>query len=45
MRWSPLRHDGAVLFAEIAAPPMNLLGPVLVPDLVSARLLGELPEG
>ena len=30
-----LREDGAVLFAEIAAPPMNLLGPELVRDLVS----------
>ena len=29
-------HDeGAVLFVEIAAPPMNLLGPELVRDLVS----------
>lgn len=28
-------RDGAVLFAEIAAPPMNLLGPELVRDLVS----------
>src|SRR5579862_2052498 len=28
-------EDGAVLFAEIAAPPMNLLGPELVRDLVS----------
>ena len=27
--------EGAVLFAEIAAPPMNLLGPELVRDLVS----------
>ena len=27
--------DGGVLFAEIAAPPMNLLGPELVRDLVS----------
>jgi enoyl-CoA hydratase/carnithine racemase len=27
--------DGAVVFAEIAAPPMNLLGPELVRDLVS----------
>jgi enoyl-CoA hydratase/carnithine racemase len=27
--------DGAVLVAEIAAPPMNLLGPELVRDLVS----------
>ena len=30
-----VREDGAVLFAEIAAPPMNLLGPELVRDLVS----------
>ena len=30
-----IRQDGAVLFAEIAAPPMNLLGPELVRDLVS----------
>ena len=29
------RVDGAVLFAEIAAPPMNLLGRELVRDLVS----------
>jgi enoyl-CoA hydratase/carnithine racemase len=28
-------HEGAVFFAEIAAPPMNLLGPELVRDLVS----------
>ena len=27
--------DGPVLFAEILAPPMNLLGPELVRDLVS----------
>src|SRR5919201_4764404 len=27
--------EGAVLFAEIAAPPMNLLGPELVRDLVA----------
>jgi enoyl-CoA hydratase/carnithine racemase len=27
--------EGAVVFAEIAAPPMNLLGPELVRDLVS----------
>src|SRR5262245_40423322 len=27
--------EGAVLFAEIAAPPMKLLGPALVRDLVS----------
>ena len=30
-----IRQDGAVLFVEIAAPPMNLLGPELVRDLVS----------
>ena len=30
-----IRQDRGVLFAEIAAPPMNLLGPGLVRDLVS----------
>ena len=30
-----VREEGSVLFAEIAAPPMNLLGPDLVRDLVS----------
>jgi enoyl-CoA hydratase/carnithine racemase len=30
-----VRKEAAVLFAEIAAPPMNLLGPALVRDLVS----------
>jgi enoyl-CoA hydratase/carnithine racemase len=30
-----VRAEEAVLFAEIAAPPMNLLGPELVRDLVS----------
>jgi enoyl-CoA hydratase/carnithine racemase len=30
-----LSVEGAVLFAEISAPPMNLLGPELVRDLVS----------
>jgi enoyl-CoA hydratase/carnithine racemase len=38
-RWTfetvDVRVDGRVLFAEIAAPPMNLLGPELVRDLVS----------
>jgi enoyl-CoA hydratase/carnithine racemase len=29
------RQEGAVIFADIAAPPMNLLGPELVRDLVS----------
>src|ERR1700726_4875603 len=28
-------REGAVLFVDIAAPPMNLLGPELVRDLVS----------
>jgi enoyl-CoA hydratase/carnithine racemase len=30
-----VREEGAVLFAQIEAPPMNLLGPELVRDLVS----------
>jgi len=30
-----LREDGAILFAEISAPPMNLLGTELIRDLVS----------
>lgn len=30
-----VRAEGGVLFAEIAAPPMNLLGPELVRDLVA----------
>jgi enoyl-CoA hydratase/carnithine racemase len=30
-----VRKEAAVLFTEIAAPPMNLLGPELVRDLVS----------
>jgi enoyl-CoA hydratase/carnithine racemase len=30
-----VRTEGAVIFVEIAAPPMNLLGPELVRDLVS----------
>ena len=38
------RHDGAVLFAEIAAPPMNLLGPKLVRDLVSLIQRAETDE-
>jgi hypothetical protein len=32
-----LRQEGAVLFVYIAAPPMNLLGPELVRDLVSLK--------
>jgi enoyl-CoA hydratase/carnithine racemase len=34
-------QDGGVLFAEIGAPPMNLLGPELVRDLVSLIQLAE----
>src|SRR6516165_8272928 len=30
-----VRQESAVLFADIAAPPMNLLGPAMVRDLVS----------
>ena len=30
-----VRREDGVLFVEIAAPPMNLLGPELVRDLVS----------
>src|SRR5262249_34013159 len=30
-----VRREGAVLFVDIAAPPMNLMGPALVRDLVS----------
>src|SRR4051794_1799266 len=30
-----VRAEGAVFFAETPAPPMNLLGPELVRDLVS----------
>ena len=33
--------EGAVMFAEISAPPMNLLGPELVRDLVALIRLAE----
>jgi enoyl-CoA hydratase/carnithine racemase len=36
--------DGAALFVEIAAPPMNLLGPELVRDLVSLLQRAEADE-
>jgi enoyl-CoA hydratase/carnithine racemase len=36
--------DGAVVFAAIAAPPMNLLGPALVRDLVSLIQQAEADE-
>ncbi len=39
-----VRREGAVLLAEIDAPPMNLLGPVLVRDLVSLIQEAETDE-
>jgi len=33
-----VRREGAVLFADIAAPPMNLLGTELLRDLVSLTI-------
>ena len=36
-----MRREGAVLFVEIAAPPMNLLTPELVRDLVSLLTQAE----
>jgi enoyl-CoA hydratase/carnithine racemase len=39
-----VRHEGAVLFVDIAAPPMNLLGPELVRDLVSLLQWAEADE-
>jgi enoyl-CoA hydratase/carnithine racemase len=38
-------QEGGVLFAEIAAPPMNLLGPELVRDLVSLIQRAEADDG
>jgi enoyl-CoA hydratase/carnithine racemase len=40
-----LRKEGAVLFADITAPPMNLLGPELVRDLVFLIQHAEADEG
>src|SRR5262245_37078236 len=40
-----VRQTGAVLFADIAAPPMNLLGTELVRDLVSLIQRAEGDEG
>jgi enoyl-CoA hydratase/carnithine racemase len=40
-----VRREGAVVFAEIAAPPMNLLGPELVRDLVSLIQRAEADSG
>src|SRR6185503_6695205 len=39
-----VRKESAVLFAEISAPPMNLLGPELVRDLVSLIQRAEADE-
>ena len=36
-----LRQEAGVLFAEIAAPPMNLMGPELIRDLVSLMQQAE----
>ena len=36
-----VRKDGGVLFVDIAAPPMNLIGPGLVRDLVSLTQQAE----
>ena len=47
-----VHQEGSVLFVDIAAPPLNLLGPELVRDLVSliqgavqhlVRLMGRRP--
>lgn len=40
-----VRADGGVLFVEIAAPPMNLLGPELVRDLVALIQRAEAEAG
>src|SRR5262245_39021221 len=40
-----VQKEGAVLFAEIKAPPMNLLGPELVRDLVSLIQQAEADKG
>jgi enoyl-CoA hydratase/carnithine racemase len=39
-----VRREGGVLFVEMAAPPMNLLGPELVRDLVSLIQRAEADE-
>ncbi|HEX4673548.1 MAG TPA: enoyl-CoA hydratase/isomerase family protein [Solirubrobacteraceae bacterium] len=39
-----VQDEGAVLFAELLAPPMNLLGPELVRDLVSLIQRAEADE-
>ena len=39
-----VRREGAILFVEISAPPMNLMGPELVRDLVSLIQQSEADE-
>ena len=39
-----VRYDGNVLFVDIAAPPMNLLGPEMVRDLVALIRQAEADE-
>ena len=39
-----VRREGAVAFAEITAPPMNLMGPELVRDLVSLIQRAEVDQ-
>jgi enoyl-CoA hydratase/carnithine racemase len=39
-----VHREGSVVFAEIAAPPMNLLGPELVRDLVTVIQQAEASE-
>jgi enoyl-CoA hydratase/carnithine racemase len=39
-----VRKKGAVPFADIAAPPVNLLGPELVSDLVSLIQRAEVDD-
>ncbi|MEM5431396.1 hypothetical protein [Cupriavidus oxalaticus] len=40
-----VNREEAVLLVEIAAPPMNLLGPALVRDLVSLIAAAEADDG
>lgn len=40
-----VRNEGAVLFVEFEVPPMNLLGPELVRDLVSLIQQAEADDG
>ena len=39
-----VRREGATLFAEVDAPPMNLQGPELIRDLVSLIQQAEADE-